>query len=71
MGEPLALLDGVMVTELRTAALAAVATELLAVDRPTVSAIGAGYQARFLVTSLGALPGGRRIRLYNRTPSWG
>ncbi len=68
-GEPLALLDGATVTGLRTAALAAVATELLAFERTTVTVIGAGYQARFHVTAMADLPGVRRIRLYNRTPS--
>lgn len=68
-GEPLALFDGATVTGLRTAALAAVATKLLAPNRNTVSIIGAGYQARFHVAAMGALPGVRRIRLYNRTAS--
>lgn len=69
-GEPLALFDGATVTGLRTAALAAVATELLAGTRSTtVAIIGAGYQARFHVQAMADLPGVRQIRLYNRTPS--
>lgn len=68
-GEPQAVMDGATVTGLRTGALAAVATEMLAFRCTTVAIIGAGYQARFHIRAMADLPGVSRIRLYNRTSS--
>jgi len=46
-GEPLAVLDGRLITELRTAAVSAVATKLLSAPESRVLAIlGSGVQAR-------------------------
>src|SRR5262245_37775974 len=46
-GEPLAIMDGTLITEMRTAAVSAVATRLLARrEAATLAILGAGTQAR-------------------------
>ena len=46
-GEPIAMMDGRLITEMRTAAVSAVATDLLArQDVKTLAIIGSGVQAR-------------------------
>jgi ornithine cyclodeaminase/alanine dehydrogenase-like protein (mu-crystallin family) len=46
-GEPLAVMDGACITELRTAAVSAIATDLLArADAKVLSILGSGVQAR-------------------------
>src|ERR1700755_141956 len=61
-GEPLAVMDGRLITEMRTAAVSAVATKLLArTDIKTLTILGSGVQARShlkalrLVRSFGAV----------------
>lgn len=59
-GEPLAVLDGTYITEVRTAAVSAIATDLLArPDAGTLCLLGSGVQAR---SHLAALSLGRRFR---------
>src|SRR5438045_7663580 len=65
-GEPLALMDGRYITELRTAAVSAVATDALAApDAKVLALLGAGVQAQ---AHLEVLPQVRRfaeIRVWN------
>ena len=68
-GEPLALMDGRYITEMRTAAVSAVATDALASrDAKVLTLLGAGVQAR---AHLEVLPHVRRfeeIRVWNHHP---
>src|SRR6266550_5845323 len=68
-GEPLALMDGRYITEMRTAAVSAVATEALASrDARVLTLVGAGVQAH---AHLEVLPHVRRfqeIRIWNHRP---
>jgi len=69
-GEPLALMDGRLITEMRTAAVSAVALDALA--RPDVRSLGilgAGVQARSHLQALRMVrPGLADVRIWNRTP---
>ncbi len=68
-GEPLAVLDGRLITELRTAAVSAVATRLLSPPHASKLAIlGSGVQARAHVKALGLVRGFREIRVWSRNP---
>ncbi|WP_422771353.1 ornithine cyclodeaminase family protein [Plantactinospora sp. WMMC1484] len=67
-GEPLAVIDGVALTEIRTAAVTARATALLA--RPEASrlaVIGAGVQGRAHLAALADLRDWSRISVFSRT----
>jgi ornithine cyclodeaminase/alanine dehydrogenase-like protein (mu-crystallin family) len=68
-GEPLALMDGRYITEMRTAAVSAVATDALAApDAKILALLGAGVQAQ---AHLEVLPHVRRfeeIRVWNHHP---
>jgi ornithine cyclodeaminase/alanine dehydrogenase-like protein (mu-crystallin family) len=68
-GEPLAVMDGRVITEMRTAAVSAVALDAL--GSPAVSSLGilgSGVQARSHVQALGMVrPGLRDIRIWSRT----
>ena len=67
-GVPLALLDGRLITEMRTAATSAVATRALARDGAGVVAIlGTGVQARAHITALNAIGMVRDVRVWGRT----
>jgi ornithine cyclodeaminase/alanine dehydrogenase-like protein (mu-crystallin family) len=67
-GEPLAIIDGTSVTEIRTAAVTALATdELAGADAATLAIIGAGVQARGHLEALAHVRPWRRIRIYSRT----
>lgn len=64
-GEPLASMDGSLVTEMRTAAVSAAATNQLAKTEATVLAIlGAGVQARSHLAAL------RHVRLFKEVRVW-
>jgi len=65
-GEPLAVMDGRLITELRTAAASAVATDLLA--RPNASVLGilgAGVQAGSHLDALRLVRGFREVRVWS------
>jgi len=68
-GEPLALMDGRLITEMRTAAVSAVALDALA--RPDVRSLGileAGVQARSHLQALRMMrPGLTDVRIWSRT----
>jgi alanine dehydrogenase len=65
-GEPLASMDGGLVTEMRTAAVSAVATRALARDNASSLAIlGAGVQARSHLAALRQVRDFREIRVWS------
>jgi len=66
-GEPLAVLDGRLITELRTAAVSAVATKLLASpDARTLAILGSGVQARAHFRALGLVRKFTEVRVWSR-----
>jgi len=70
-GEPLALLDGRLITEMRTAAVSAVALDALAAQTVTsLGILGSGVQARSHLAALRHVrPGLTDIRIWSRTPA--
>ena len=69
-GEPLATLDGRLITEMRTAAVTAVATKLLADPKASVLAIlGSGVQARAHWKALQLVRQFREVRIWSRNPA--
>lgn len=67
-GEPLLAMDGRLITEMRTAAVSAVATRLLAREDARVLAIlGSGVQARSHVRALGLVHTFEEVRVWSRT----
>ncbi len=65
-GEPLVLMDGRLITEMRTAAVSAVATQLLARAEASVLAIlGSGVQARSHLEALRAVRPFREVRVWS------
>jgi len=68
-GEPLAVMDGRLITELRTAAVSAVATKLLSAPESRVLAIlGSGVQARSHVRALNLVREFAEVRVWSRNP---
>jgi ornithine cyclodeaminase/alanine dehydrogenase-like protein (mu-crystallin family) len=68
-GEPVAILDGRLITEMRTAAVSAVATKLLSrPDAGTLAILGSGVQARSHIEALRLVRRFREIRVWSRTP---
>jgi len=68
-GEPLATMDGRLITEMRTAAVTAVATRLLAKrDAHVLAILGSGVQARAHAQALRIVRPFDEIRLWSRTP---
>ena len=67
-GTPLAIMDGRLITEMRTAAVSAAATKVLAFPAPKVLAIlGSGVQARSHVEALQLVRPFEEIRVWSRT----
>lgn len=67
-GEPLAIMDGRLITEMRTAAVSAVATRALSDPGAEVLAIlGSGVQARSHVAALRLVRRFREVRVWSRT----
>jgi thiomorpholine-carboxylate dehydrogenase len=67
-GEPLAVMDGRLITEMRTAAVSAVAVERLALpDAGVLGILGSGVQARSHVRALSQVRRFREIRVWSRT----
>jgi len=65
-GEPLALMDGRLITELRTAAASAVATDLLArTDASVLAILGAGVQAGSHLAALRLVREFRDVRVWS------
>ncbi len=66
-GEPLAVMDGRLITELRTAAVSAVATRLLSsLNASKLAILGSGVQARAHVKALGLVRKFQEIRVWSR-----
>ena len=66
-GAPLAFMDGRLITEMRTAAVSAVATKLLAPEDASVLAIlGSGVQARSHNEALGLVGHFEEVRVWSR-----
>jgi thiomorpholine-carboxylate dehydrogenase len=69
-GKPLAVLDGRLITEMRTAAVTAVATNLLASrDASVLAILGSGVQARAHFEALRLVRNFSQIRIWSRDPS--
>lgn len=65
-GEPLVTMDGTLVTEMRTAAASAVATDLLArPDAAVLAIIGSGVQARSHLEALRLVRNLREVRVWS------
>ena len=68
-GEPLAMMDGRLITEMRTAAVSAVATKLLSkADAKSLAILGSGVQARSHFRALSLVRKFDDIRVWSRTP---
>jgi ornithine cyclodeaminase/alanine dehydrogenase-like protein (mu-crystallin family) len=68
-GEPLAILDGRLITEMRTAAVSAIAIDLLAPQRPlTLAILGSGVQARSHLAAFTHVREIKEIRVWSRNP---
>ena len=68
-GEPLASMDGRLITEMRTAAVSAVATKLLSPpDAKVLAVLGTGVQARAHIRALRLVRTFDEIRVWGRTP---
>jgi ornithine cyclodeaminase/alanine dehydrogenase-like protein (mu-crystallin family) len=68
-GTPLAIMDGRLITEMRTAAVSAAATKLLASPNAKILAIlGSGVQARSHVEALRLVRKFQEIRVWSPTP---
>ena len=68
-GEPLALMDGRYITEMRTAAVSAVATDALApADAEVLALLGAGVQARAHLEVLRHVRRFEEVRVWNHHP---
>jgi thiomorpholine-carboxylate dehydrogenase len=68
-GEPLVVMDGRLITEMRTAAVSAIATRLFAPkDAETLAILGSGIQARSHLRALKAIRTFREVRVWSRTP---
>jgi thiomorpholine-carboxylate dehydrogenase len=69
-GEPLAMLDGRLITEMRTAATTAIAARLFIARKSHVLAIlGSGVQARAHLQALRLVCDLREVRVWSRTPA--
>jgi thiomorpholine-carboxylate dehydrogenase len=69
-GIPLAVMDGGLITEMRTAAVSAVATDLLAAPEARILAVlGSGVQARSHVAALRQVRELDEIRVWSPTPA--
>ena len=67
-GAPLAIMDGRLITEMRTAAVSAVATKLLASpDAKVLAILGSGVQARSHLEALRLVRNFDTIRIWGRT----
>src|SRR5438046_3575721 len=68
-GEPLAVMDGRLITEMRTAAISAAATKyLMAPDSRVLALIGSGVQAAAHLEALTQLRHYDEARVWSRTP---
>src|ERR1700737_4340126 len=67
-GEPLAVMDGRLITEMRTAAVSAAATKLLAApDSRVLALLGSGVQAGAHLQALAQVRSFAEVRVWSRT----
>ena len=67
-GAPVAVMDGTLITEMRTAAVSAAATKLLASpDAKVLAILGSGVQARSHVEALRLVRNFEEVRVWSRT----
>jgi thiomorpholine-carboxylate dehydrogenase len=68
-GAPLAVMDGRLITEMRTAAVSAVATKLCAApDARVLAILGSGVQAQSHIDALRRVRSFDEVRIWSRTP---
>lgn len=68
-GAPLAVMDGTLITEMRTAAVSAVATKLLSSpDSRVLAILGSGVQARSHAEALRSVRAFDEVRVWSRNP---
>ena len=68
-GAPLAVMDGTLITEMRTAAVSAVATKLLSSpDSRILAILGSGVQARSHAEALRSVRAFDEVRVWSRNP---
>src|SRR6266705_2036698 len=68
-GAPLAVMDGTLITEMRTAAVSAAATKLLAApDAKVLAILGSGVQAHSHLEALRLVRRFEEVRVWSRTP---
>jgi ornithine cyclodeaminase/alanine dehydrogenase-like protein (mu-crystallin family) len=68
-GEPLAAMDGRLITEMRTAAVSAAATRRLAApDARVLALLGSGVQAQAHLSALSQVRHFQEVRVWSRTP---
>jgi thiomorpholine-carboxylate dehydrogenase len=69
-GEPIAMLDGRLITAMRTAAVTAAYIDAVAApDVQTLAILGAGTQGRSHIEALSHVRAFKAIRIWNRTPA--
>src|SRR5712691_4611736 len=69
-GEPLAVMDGRLITEMRTAAVSAAVTKYLAApDSPVLALLGSGVQAHAHLQALSRVRRFEEVRVWSRTPA--
>jgi thiomorpholine-carboxylate dehydrogenase len=69
-GEPLAVMDGRLITEMRTAAVSAAVTKYLAApDSRVLALLGSGAQAHAHLQALSRLRRFEEVRVWSRTPA--
>ena len=69
-GEVLSMMDGRLITEMRTAATSAAATKVLArADASMLAVLGSGVQARSHLEALRLVRSIRAVRVWSRTPA--
>lgn len=68
-GEPIAAMDGTVITEMRTAAVSAAVTKhLMARDARVLAILGSGVQARAHLQALSSFHRFAEVRVWSRTP---
>jgi len=69
-GEPIAAMDGTLITEMRTAAVSAAVTRRIAApDARVLALIGSGVQARAHLEALAQVRRFEEVRVWSRTPA--
>ncbi len=67
-GEPLAVMDGRLITEMRTAAVSAAVTRAIAPGASVLALLGSGVQATAHLEALSTVCSLKEVRVWSRTP---